>query len=211
MSYYAVKIGKRPGIYLSWDKCKEVVNGFPGAIFKKFPTEEEALEFIGVKEKIILTIINQSPLLPPIVPPVVDEKKSETFFFDGSCIKEIAGGACYFPRLKKVFYARLDGKGTSSRGELLGLLLGLKYGPLTDTLHIVGDSTYAMNQASGAHKTKANHDLVKKIHERVSTFKKVTYEHVYSHKGIEANEICDIYAKKATSLSHTDVVEEEVT
>lgn len=47
--YYAVKVGKKPGIYKTWDKCKEQVNKFPGAIYKSFKTLEEAEKFSGVK------------------------------------------------------------------------------------------------------------------------------------------------------------------
>mgnify|MGYP000033265630 FL=1 len=49
--YYAVKIGRKPGIYRNWDECKAQVNGYPGAVYKSFIAEFEALEFIGaVKE-----------------------------------------------------------------------------------------------------------------------------------------------------------------
>ena len=41
--YYAVKIGRTPGIYLSWADCKAQVNGYPGAIYKGFETKEEAM------------------------------------------------------------------------------------------------------------------------------------------------------------------------
>ena len=47
--YYAVKVGKKPGIYKTWDECKEQVNKFPGAIYKSFKTLEEAEKFSGVK------------------------------------------------------------------------------------------------------------------------------------------------------------------
>ena len=45
--YYAVKAGRTPGIYRSWDECKSVVDGFPGAIYKSFRTREEAEAFLG--------------------------------------------------------------------------------------------------------------------------------------------------------------------
>lgn len=45
--YYAVKVGKTPGIYFTWSDCSAQVTGFKGAKFKSFPTIEEALEFIG--------------------------------------------------------------------------------------------------------------------------------------------------------------------
>ena len=34
--FYAVKKGKVPGIYTSWDACKSMVHGFPGAVYKGF-------------------------------------------------------------------------------------------------------------------------------------------------------------------------------
>ncbi|KAL0484187.1 ATP-dependent DNA helicase PIF1 [Acrasis kona] len=43
--YYAVKAGRRPGIYYSWEECQAQVSGFPNAIFKSFETEAEASEF----------------------------------------------------------------------------------------------------------------------------------------------------------------------
>ena len=49
--YYAVKIGKNPGIYLSWDECKEQVSGYPKAEYKGFPTEEEAKTYLGIIEE----------------------------------------------------------------------------------------------------------------------------------------------------------------
>ena len=48
--YYAVKIGRNPGIYDNWNDCKENVNGFKGAKFHKFTTYEEAEKFINENE-----------------------------------------------------------------------------------------------------------------------------------------------------------------
>lgn len=45
--FYAVKVGKTPGIYRTWDQCKAQVHHFPGAIYKSFPTMEEAEGFMG--------------------------------------------------------------------------------------------------------------------------------------------------------------------
>lgn len=50
--YYAVKKGKVPGIYLNWNDCKAMVDGYPGAVYKSFKTIEEAEKFIN-GEKII--------------------------------------------------------------------------------------------------------------------------------------------------------------
>ena len=40
--YYAVKIGKVPGIYFNWDDCKAQVHGFKGAIYKSFDNISDA-------------------------------------------------------------------------------------------------------------------------------------------------------------------------
>lgn len=52
--YYAVKIGRTPGIYSTWDECKYQVDKFPGAIYKSFKTLEEAKCFAGVKSEDIV-------------------------------------------------------------------------------------------------------------------------------------------------------------
>lgn len=45
--YYAVRTGKKPGIYRSWDACKAVVHGYQGAVYKSFKTMEEAQAFLA--------------------------------------------------------------------------------------------------------------------------------------------------------------------
>ena len=44
--YYAVRVGRRQGIYKSWSDCKEQVLGVSGAKFKKFNSLEEAQAFV---------------------------------------------------------------------------------------------------------------------------------------------------------------------
>ncbi|XP_056420085.1 ribonuclease H1-like isoform X2 [Hyla sarda] len=44
--FYAVRRGRQPGVYNSWDECKDQVNRYPYARYKKFPTYEQALHFL---------------------------------------------------------------------------------------------------------------------------------------------------------------------
>ena len=44
--YYAVKSGRAPGIYESWDDCKRQVMGFSSAVYKSFTSRTEAEEFM---------------------------------------------------------------------------------------------------------------------------------------------------------------------
>eukprot|EP00041_Stephanoeca_diplocostata_P014866 m.281005 g.281005 ORF g.281005 m.281005 type:complete len:352 (+) comp19834_c0_seq3:235-1290(+) len=45
--YYAVRKGRIPGVYSSWNECQEQVHRFTGAIHKSFSTEAEARAFAG--------------------------------------------------------------------------------------------------------------------------------------------------------------------
>ncbi len=38
--FYAVKQGRKTGMFLTWDDCKKQVMGYPGAIYKSFGTEK---------------------------------------------------------------------------------------------------------------------------------------------------------------------------
>lgn len=44
--YYCVARGREVGIYMSWEHCSAQVMGFKGAVFKKFPSLEEARAFL---------------------------------------------------------------------------------------------------------------------------------------------------------------------
>lgn len=45
--FYAVRTGRIPGIYNSWDDCKAQVDGFGGATYKSFKTAAEAAAYMG--------------------------------------------------------------------------------------------------------------------------------------------------------------------
>ncbi|GAA6016533.1 hypothetical protein JCM10207_002830 [Rhodosporidiobolus poonsookiae] len=45
--FYAVRVGRQPGVYTTWDDAKRQVDGFVAARHKKFPTRAEAEAFVG--------------------------------------------------------------------------------------------------------------------------------------------------------------------
>jgi len=47
IKFYAVKAGRVPGIYKTWAECQKQTVGYSGAIFKSFPTEQEAKNYIN--------------------------------------------------------------------------------------------------------------------------------------------------------------------
>ena len=47
LGYYAVKTGRKPGIYIKQEEYKDQIHGYPGALFKKFYTRQHAEEYIN--------------------------------------------------------------------------------------------------------------------------------------------------------------------
>lgn len=49
--YYAVKIGRKPGIYQTWDECQKQIHHFKNAKFKSFTSKDDAYNFLNDKIK----------------------------------------------------------------------------------------------------------------------------------------------------------------
>ena len=46
--FYAVRKGRKTGIFTTWDECRAQVHGFPCAEYKSFPTMEGAKGFMAM-------------------------------------------------------------------------------------------------------------------------------------------------------------------
>ena len=46
MNFYVVHKGKNPGIYKTWIECKKEVEGYTGAMYKKFDNIKDAEIFL---------------------------------------------------------------------------------------------------------------------------------------------------------------------
>lgn len=55
--YYAVRNGRKAGVFDTWDEAKKQVVGYPGAMYKSFKTKKEALDYTGVTVQKPTTII----------------------------------------------------------------------------------------------------------------------------------------------------------
>lgn len=51
MKFYAVKKGRQPGVYRTWDEAKKQVDGFSGAEYKSFEQITDATEYLDWNEK----------------------------------------------------------------------------------------------------------------------------------------------------------------
>ena len=63
--YYAVRAGRVPGIYSTWDECKKQTDGFSGALYQSFPTlaqaEQYLIDTIPEDTNAVGTMDNHSP------------------------------------------------------------------------------------------------------------------------------------------------------
>ena len=57
--YYAVRKGTVPGIYRTWDECKDSIDQFPGAEYKSFKTEPEAIAYMNGNNISSASIVNK--------------------------------------------------------------------------------------------------------------------------------------------------------
>lgn len=84
MPFYAVAVGKVPGVYNTWDDAKEQVSNWPKAKHKKFGTKEEADAYVAGKDT-TQTIEAHEP--PPILQANTSDHPPLVAFTDGSCLK----------------------------------------------------------------------------------------------------------------------------
>ncbi len=60
--FYAVKAGRKTGIFNSWEECKRQVDGYPSASYKSFKTAAEAAAYIGlIPNQTAIANTNDSP------------------------------------------------------------------------------------------------------------------------------------------------------
>jgi len=84
--YYAVRSGRQTGIFSTWDECKRLVTGYPGAAYKGFATLEEAQAFLNGGQP-----AQQTPAAAPA--------ETAVAYVDGSYLhdtREFACGAVVF-------------------------------------------------------------------------------------------------------------------
>jgi ATP-dependent DNA helicase PIF1 len=74
MTFYAVAKGRIPGVYNEWSAAKEQVDGFSGASFKLFKTEEEAVTFVQEAKPNATVEANPAAVSTPIEEHVIPSR-----------------------------------------------------------------------------------------------------------------------------------------
>lgn len=77
---YVVRKGTVPGIYTTWDECKEQVSGYQGAEYKKFKNVREAIDFLVTEPGKAPS--PESVSAKPSVEKTVEKKVSDVYVSD---------------------------------------------------------------------------------------------------------------------------------
>lgn len=212
--YYAVKIGRCPGVYSTWEEAKEQVNGFSGAKYKSFETEKEASEYLSIID--IEKSENKSEDICSINEQIENEisnlKDDEVIaFVDGSYCPDIDGKEKYsFGVLLKtsdsencLYKAFVNNDYIQSKniaGEVEGVKQAILWSIEANKKKIKifydyeGIEKWATKQWKS--NTRVSKDYVE-FFEEYSKKIKIDFEHTKAHSGIMYNEKADELAKKA--------------
>lgn len=124
--YYVVWIGLNPGVYNSWEECRNQVEGWKGAIYKGFKTKEQAEEalmlppelYIEKRETSIEKVSKKKKIELP--PEVIREAMAVDAACSGNPGQMEYRGVYLGDMQQKFHYGPI--KGTNNIGEFLAIV-----------------------------------------------------------------------------------------
>lgn len=191
--YYAVKTGRRKGIFNTWEECKKQIECYSGAIYKSFSDYEDAKKFINDNEK---NELNKKML-----------KNSIKVYVDGSYSKianKYSYGCVILCNEKTVEFGGVDNnidyvEMKNVAGELLGSIESIKWAKENnyDSIIIYHDYEGIERWANGNWKAnkKGTIEYVKFI-EEYRKWIEIDFIKVKAHTGDIYNERADKIAKE---------------
>lgn len=205
--YYAVRTGRNPGIYDTWDECKKQVDGFSGAEYKSFKSEDEAKLYCTKDKPVEVSVSGNEPVTKTEIPNnALCSSNTAVVFVDGSynsSTNEYGYGVYITQGSRKQV---LCGKGMCKEGgrnvegEVAGARAALSF--LVDKTSCNSVVLYHDYQGIGSWADgdwKANKNYTREYADFVSkcrsTGLKVEFQHVDGHTGVEGNEYVDKIAK----------------
>lgn len=198
--YYAVRKGKVPGIYMTWDDCKAQVDGFSGAEYKSFPSLEEAAAFAeGGYDNVSAEVRDGVP---------VSDEYNAVAYVDGSyndATKEFSYGVVMFHGGKEIHFSqKVEDSGLAEMrnvaGEIKGAECAMRYavGKGCKTLIIYHDYEGIAKWCMGIWKAnKEGTQAYKAYYDSIKDRIKIDFVKVKGHSGDLYNDKADELAKKA--------------
>lgn len=190
--FYAVRAGRKPGIYETWDECKSMVHGCKGAEYKSFSSKEEAERFLNQESEA----------------PQTGHPDAAIAYVDGSYCgeqKKYAYGCVILYHGKR---HELSGSGTDPQylgmrnvaGEILASTKAVEWAIEHQAAVIVVYHDYAGIQMWADGQWKTNRKGTEEYRDFIADARKkidIQFVKVAAHTGVELNERADALAKGA--------------
>lgn len=207
-TYYAVKRGRRPGIYKTWEECFSEVNRYPQAKFKGFRTLREAKAFMHAPEP-------EPHRAASSIRRDDSSQKIVTIYTDGGCIGNPGPGGYGVVMLYGNRRKELTGgfrRTTNNRMEMMAAIVGLQTLKRPCRVVVYTDSQYLVDSIKKGWAKRwrkrgwmrwnderaANADLWAQLLDLCDQHD-VTFKWIRSHAGTEENERCDQLAIQSAS------------
>ena len=206
--FYAVKVGRVPGIYGTWDECKLQVDGYPNSEYKGFARLSEAESFVGTE------VLESMKLNPDVY---AHEEKPSKPLEDGYAVKayvdgsydvatgNYASGAVILldgktVELSKRYTDDAGGKLRNVAGEIKGAELAIEYCKKQGIDSVVIYHDYLGVGKWADDEWKANLDMTKAYKSYIRECRKnmrINFVKVKGHSGDKYNDMADALAKAA--------------
>ncbi len=199
--YYAVRKGRIPGIYLTWNDCKAQTDGFSGAEYKSFMTRDQAVAYVEGEAAVEIETKTQNGI------PVTDEKNAVAYV-DGSynnVTKEFSYGVVMFHNgEEKHFSEKVDdikmAEMRNVAGEIKGAECAMRYAIENncETLVIYHDYEGIAKWCTGAWKANKEGTIAyKEYYDQINSSLAIEFRKVKGHSGDRYNDVADRLAKSA--------------
>lgn len=182
-AFYAVRVGRQPGIYKTWVECLEQIKHFSNQQFKKFSTRREAEDFI----KNDTINVDYENIYDETVLNVYTDGAS---FHNGRPDCKASYGVYFGENDKRNESGLIEEKASNNRGELMGLLRAIELINDDEESVIHTDSMYGLKCAydygikmkkEGYPKDTPNIDIIQKMRELLEDRPNIKFHHLNSH------------------------------
>ena len=207
--FYAVKRGRKTGLYTVWAECAAQVKGFQGAVYKGFMTEEEARAWLGGVDARAEQPRAAAEMAAPSAPDA-----DYIIHTDGSCLRNPGGAGGWAAVIETTATGAVEEKSggdpetTNNRMELTAALMALSAVPEGARVALYTDSQYLKNaftkfwlpawKKRGWKKADGepvlNQDLWVQL-DAAFAARQVQFHWVKGHAGNPRNERCDALAR----------------
>ncbi len=200
--FYAVRKGRKSGIYKTWDECRSLVDGFKGAQYKSFATREEAEAYLSDTESAAFV----SPKKYEACAYVDGSFRAETGEFSyGMVVLRDGKEICFSEKFDDKELAAMRNVAGEIKGAQAAMQYALDEG--LDEIAICHDYAGISKWCLGEWKAEKRGTMeYKRFYDGIRDKVKVKFIKVKAHSNDKYNDMADALAKDALKNSHSEVL-----